>query len=172
MIKQTLLKNPKSSTNEQITSNTVSQTWLNIQGSLLPQLTEELDVLIKKQQELVSTIIKDFGVWMSDVQFCVPAPHGWYYGSFESHKKPAALLGRWNWTPSVSILPQSLHAYPVFDLANDYPSGQENHQRFRQVLAHPHRTDFSTILCKWPLSVQRTELHPHKHKWSKEWCYV
>jgi len=36
----------------------------------------------------------------------------------------------------------------LFNLANDYPSSQENHQRFRKVLAHPHRTDFSAILCK------------------------
>jgi len=37
---------------------------------------------------------------------------------------------------------------PRFDLASDYPSGQENHQRFRKVLAHPYRTDFSAILCR------------------------
>ncbi len=36
----------------------------------------------------------------------------------------------------------------LFNLANDYPSSQENHQRFRKVLAHPHRTDFSAILCR------------------------
>ena len=36
----------------------------------------------------------------------------------------------------------------LFNLADDYPSSQENHQRFRKVLAHPHRTDFSAILCR------------------------
>jgi hypothetical protein len=35
---------------------TLSQTWLNIQGSLCPWLTEELGVLTKKQQELVTTL--------------------------------------------------------------------------------------------------------------------
>jgi hypothetical protein len=40
----------------------------------------------------------------------------------------------------------------TFDLTASYPSGQENCQRFRKVLAHPHRTDFSGILCRWPLS--------------------
>jgi hypothetical protein len=28
----------------------------------------------------------------------------------------------------------------LFNLADDYPSSQENHQRFRKVLAHPHRS--------------------------------
>ena len=36
----------------------------------------------------------------------------------------------------------------LFNLADDYPSSQENHQRFRKVLAHPHRTYFSAILCR------------------------
>lgn len=35
---------------------TLSQTWLNIQSSLFPWLTEELGVLTKKQQELVTTL--------------------------------------------------------------------------------------------------------------------
>jgi hypothetical protein len=35
---------------------TLSQTWLNIQGSLFPWLTEELGALTKKQQELVTTL--------------------------------------------------------------------------------------------------------------------
>jgi hypothetical protein len=35
---------------------TLSQTWLNIQGSLFPWLTEELGPLTKKQQELVTTL--------------------------------------------------------------------------------------------------------------------
>jgi hypothetical protein len=36
--------------------DTLSQTWLNIQGSLFPWLTEELGPLTKKQQELVTTL--------------------------------------------------------------------------------------------------------------------
>lgn len=36
--------------------DTLSQTWLNIQGSLYPWLTEELGPLTKKQQELVTTL--------------------------------------------------------------------------------------------------------------------
>ena len=36
--------------------NTLSQYWLNIQGSLFPWLTEELGPLTKKQQELVATL--------------------------------------------------------------------------------------------------------------------
>lgn len=35
---------------------TLSQAWLNIQGSLFPWLTEELGELTKKQQELVTTL--------------------------------------------------------------------------------------------------------------------
>ena len=35
---------------------TLSQTWLSIQGSLLPWLAEELGDLTKKQQELVATL--------------------------------------------------------------------------------------------------------------------
>jgi hypothetical protein len=35
---------------------TLSQTWLNIQGSLFPWLTEELGPLTRKQQELVTTL--------------------------------------------------------------------------------------------------------------------
>jgi hypothetical protein len=35
---------------------TLSLTWLNIQGSLFPWLTEELGPLTKKQQELVATL--------------------------------------------------------------------------------------------------------------------
>ena len=38
--------------------DTVSQYWLNIQGSLFPWLTEELGSLTKKQQELVTTLEK------------------------------------------------------------------------------------------------------------------
>lgn len=36
--------------------DTLSQTWLNIQGSLFPWLTEELGPLTQKQQELVATL--------------------------------------------------------------------------------------------------------------------
>jgi hypothetical protein len=36
--------------------DTLSQTWLNIQGSLFPWLIEELGPLTKKQQELVTTL--------------------------------------------------------------------------------------------------------------------
>ena len=36
--------------------DTLSQTWLNIQGSLFPWLTQELGPLTKKQQELVTTL--------------------------------------------------------------------------------------------------------------------
>jgi hypothetical protein len=36
--------------------DTLSQTWLNIQGSLFPWLTEELGPLTAKQQELVATL--------------------------------------------------------------------------------------------------------------------
>ena len=36
--------------------DTLSQTWLNIQSSLLPWLSEELGPLTKKQQELVTTL--------------------------------------------------------------------------------------------------------------------
>jgi transposase len=36
--------------------DTLSQTWLNIQGSLFPWLSEELGPLTEKQQELVSTL--------------------------------------------------------------------------------------------------------------------
>jgi Transposase DDE domain/Transposase domain (DUF772) len=36
--------------------DTLSQTWLNIQGSLFPWLTEELGPLTQKQQELVTTL--------------------------------------------------------------------------------------------------------------------
>ena len=36
--------------------DTLSQTWLNIQGSLFPWLTEELGPLTKKQQDLVTTL--------------------------------------------------------------------------------------------------------------------
>ena len=36
--------------------DTLSQTWLNIQGSLFPWLTEELGPLTNKQQELVTTL--------------------------------------------------------------------------------------------------------------------
>ena len=36
--------------------DTLSQTWLNIQGSLFPWLTEELGPLTKKQQKLVTTL--------------------------------------------------------------------------------------------------------------------
>ena len=36
--------------------NTLSQYWLNIQGSLFPWLTEELGPLTQKQQELVTTL--------------------------------------------------------------------------------------------------------------------
>jgi Transposase DDE domain/Transposase domain (DUF772) len=36
--------------------DTLSQTWLNIQGSLFPWLTEELGALTQKQQELVTTL--------------------------------------------------------------------------------------------------------------------
>jgi len=36
--------------------DTLSQTWLNIQGSLFPWLSEELGPLTKKQQELVTTL--------------------------------------------------------------------------------------------------------------------
>src|SRR5674476_1532791 len=50
----------------------------------------------------------------------------------------------------------------LFNLANDYPSSQENHQRFRKVLAHPHRTDFSAILCNMTSeSVSYTHLRAH-----------
>ena len=35
---------------------TLSQTWLTIQGSSFPWLTEELGALTKKQQELVTTL--------------------------------------------------------------------------------------------------------------------
>jgi hypothetical protein len=35
---------------------TLSQTWLNIQGSLFPWLSEELGPLTDKQQELVTTL--------------------------------------------------------------------------------------------------------------------
>ncbi len=35
---------------------TLSQTWLNIQGSLFPSLAEELGDLTKKQQELITTL--------------------------------------------------------------------------------------------------------------------
>ena len=35
---------------------TLSQTWLNIQGSLFPWLSEELEPLTEKQQELVTTL--------------------------------------------------------------------------------------------------------------------
>jgi len=44
--------------------HTLSQYWLNIQGSLFPWLTEELGPLTEKQQELVTTLemlrIEDF----------------------------------------------------------------------------------------------------------------
>lgn len=44
--------------------DTLSQYWLNIQGSLFPWLTEELGPLTEKQQELVTTLemlrIEDF----------------------------------------------------------------------------------------------------------------
>jgi hypothetical protein len=36
--------------------DTLSQTWLNIQGSLFPWLSEELGLLTEKQQELVTTL--------------------------------------------------------------------------------------------------------------------
>jgi len=36
--------------------DTLSQTWVNIQGSLFPWLTEELGPLTTKQQELVTTL--------------------------------------------------------------------------------------------------------------------
>lgn len=36
--------------------DTLSQTWLNIQSSLFPWLTEELGALTQKQQELVTTL--------------------------------------------------------------------------------------------------------------------
>ena len=36
--------------------DTLSQYWLNVQGSLFPWLTEELGPLTKKQQELVTTL--------------------------------------------------------------------------------------------------------------------
>lgn len=36
--------------------DTLSQTWLNIQGTLFPWLTEELSPLTKKHQELVTTL--------------------------------------------------------------------------------------------------------------------
>jgi transposase len=36
--------------------DTLSQTWLNIQGSLFPWLTDELGPLTRKQQELVTTL--------------------------------------------------------------------------------------------------------------------
>jgi hypothetical protein len=42
-----LRQNPKSSINEQI-KKTLPHTWLNIQGSLFPWLTEELRALTKK----------------------------------------------------------------------------------------------------------------------------
>jgi hypothetical protein len=35
---------------------TSSQTWLNIQSSLFPWLSEELGALTEKQQELVTTL--------------------------------------------------------------------------------------------------------------------
>ena len=44
--------------------DTLSQTWLNIQSSLFPWLSEELGSLTEKQQELVTTLevvcIEDF----------------------------------------------------------------------------------------------------------------
>jgi len=36
--------------------DTLSQTWLNIQSSLFPWLSEELGLLTEKQQELVTTL--------------------------------------------------------------------------------------------------------------------
>jgi hypothetical protein len=36
--------------------DTLSQTWLNIQSSLFPWLSEELSPLTEKQQELVTTL--------------------------------------------------------------------------------------------------------------------
>ena len=36
--------------------DTLSQTWLNIQSSLFPWLSEELGPLTEKQQELVTTL--------------------------------------------------------------------------------------------------------------------
>jgi hypothetical protein len=36
--------------------DTLSQTWLNIQSSLFPWLSEELGALTEKQQECVSTL--------------------------------------------------------------------------------------------------------------------
>ena len=36
--------------------DTLSQTWLNIQSSLFPWLSEELGALTEKQQEWVSTL--------------------------------------------------------------------------------------------------------------------
>ena len=51
--------------------------------------------------------------------------------------------------PRLQVLRQKFYMLiSRFNLADDYPSSQENHQRFRKVLAHPHRTDFSAILCR------------------------
>lgn len=74
------------------------------------------------------------------------------------NKKPAKPFGlrvldfwwrRGELNPRPQVLRHKVYMLiPRFNLASDYPSGQENHQRFRKVLAHPYRTDFSAILCR------------------------